>query len=608
MSSSTRQGATGIDLHAGRRFRDQSQRVLIEQQAPADITKQMQAYGRVNRFDQVIGPQIISLMAGLPMELRLVAMRNQKLRRLSANITSNREHSALISGIPDLMNTVGDEVCSRYAEARPDLMRLLGFDVERNLKVEERNIENAGAAMVEDDRDNQRSANEFLSRLAMLSVGRQQQVLEELEAEYVATIQEKDARGENPLKSKTVDGIVHMRERGVFDGAEVENPTSEFHRPVYLQKVVVEHAIEPLRGADVANEVERGMVAADTDGVEDYARSLERNKDRILSSYVPMEMSVADALAAGNNRLLNTMNVRLDRLIENLRSVKPGAGVKMSLDGVIEDCIVTRVVPPARRYMHLASAYNVKMAAPGWAKPETFSLQSLLNDQNFELGEGLHGDNADAILKGFDEAIEGARLERRSILTGNDWAAMNIAIQHKLGSMTSWTDDQGIRYRGVLISKKVEHSPDRLDCLPISMRSVEMAAAALASGQMDVYGNSDLHPGGIHIRRKKGEAAVYEVAMPHQNSRKYGGIYEHPPVNALVERMNVAVPDPDGFERAPRLQVPAADLPVVLGQLLEGGCRLFSSSRHRKWATDWMAANYAQDNVPGAAPPQLAAA
>jgi hypothetical protein len=594
-------GATGIDLHAGRRFLDQSQRVLIEQQPPADITKQIQAYGRVNRFDQVIGPQIISLMAGLPMELRLVAMRNQKLRRLSANITSNREHSALIAGIPDLMNPVGDMVCSRYAEARPDLMRLLGFDVERNLKVEERNKENAGDGMVEDQRDSQRSANEFLARLAMLSVGRQTQVLEELEAEYVATIQELDARGENPLKSKTIDGIVHMRERGVFDGAEVDNPTSEFHRPVYLQKVVIERAIEPLRGADVASEVERGMVAADTDGVEDCANSLERSKDRVLSTYVPMEISVADALAAGNFRLLNVMNERMDRLIGSLRDLKPGMGVKMSLDGVVEDTIVTRVVPPTRRYMHLASAYDVRMAAPGWAKPLSFSLQSLLNDPNYEINQGLHGDDADAILAGFDQAIEGARLESRTIMTGNDWAAMNIAIQHKLGSMTSWTDVQGVRYRGVLISKKVEQSQDRLDCLPIAMRSVDMAVAALSSGTMDVFGNSELHPGGIHIRRKKGDAKFYEISMPPENSRKYGAIYEHPPIGLMVHRLNVAEPDADGFQRSPRLRVPAADLHTVLGHLMDGGCRLFSSSRHRKWATDWMAEHYAQHNPDAAA-------
>jgi len=89
-------GATGIDLHAGRRFLDQRKRVMIVGQVLADIARLVQAIGRVNRFDQVQGPEVRLLMAGLPIEIRLLSMLNSKLRRMSANMTSNRDNPFLI--------------------------------------------------------------------------------------------------------------------------------------------------------------------------------------------------------------------------------------------------------------------------------------------------------------------------------------------------------------------------------------------------------------------------------------------------------------------------------------------------------------------------------
>jgi len=604
-------GTTGIDLHAGQRFLCQEQRVMIELEAIADITKEIQAFGRVCRFDQVIGPQILSLMAGLPMEMRLVAMRNAKLRRLSANITSNREHSALIDSIPDLMNSVGDMVCSRYAEARPDLMRRLGYDVERNLRVEDRNRNNDGEAVAEDRRDNERSANEFLARLAMLSVAQQRQTLDELEAEYRATIQELDARGENPLKSHVVEGTVHMRERTVFEGAEVENPTSEFHRPVYAQKIWIEHAVEPLRSAQVAQECERGMMAMAADGLADIADRLERGKERMLQTYLPLELSVPEALAAGNHRVLNMMNERTGRLIAALRTVTAGSCIKLSLDGVIEDAVVTRVVPPDPRYMHLASAYDVRLAVPGWSRIQTMTMQTLLYDPDAAAGMAAGEDAADrldAVLRSFDEKVEGSRLESRTILVGNDWEAMNLSVKHKLGSMVSWEDEAGVRHRGVLVSKRHRD----LDFMPVSLRSAAMAAAAMVQNNsaIEIFGNSDMSPAGVMVQKNRRDHARFAVTMPQPSSRKYGFVYEHAPVQHLMATRNIAE-----HGKAPKFSLSADELETFFGHLIDSGVRLFAPSRHRTWANTWMAQNYGQggaqgpdqDRDPGQAPVRAAA-
>src|SRR3546814_17448364 len=50
--------ATGLSMHASPRFKNTQQRELLEFQIPENPTVRVQLYGRVNRFAQVIPPQI----------------------------------------------------------------------------------------------------------------------------------------------------------------------------------------------------------------------------------------------------------------------------------------------------------------------------------------------------------------------------------------------------------------------------------------------------------------------------------------------------------------------------------------------------------------------
>lgn len=583
-------GTTGIDLHAGRRFNDKRQRVLIELQAPADISKQIQAYGRVNRFDQVCGPIIISLMAGLPIELRLLAMRNAKLSRLSANTTSNREHSAKINDIPDMMNEVGDIVAARYAESRPDLIRRLGFKLDRNLDIAERNAANQ-ILYDEDTGDASRSANELLSRIAMLPVAEQVQVFNELQAEYESAIQELDAKGINPLKSHVMEGVVHLRQRVVFDGADNINPTSEFHRPVYAQNVVVERTIAPLKSDFVASEYERGLVAMGADGVSEYADKLERNRERMLQTYLPASIGLDEALESGSPRVVTLMNNRILKLIDVLRGIRCGSGVKFTIDGIVESGIITRIVPPDPRYMHLASSYSARIAVPGWTAIQSLSLQALISDENFSVDDGLNGDNADEILSSFDSIADRTRLDPRVILTGNEWMAMNLSIQHKLGSMVAWQDEQGIRHRGVLVSKRNV----ALDMIPVSLRNSAMVLAAIFGQNgfhrpIAVFGNSDLHPSGIIMKQVPGHLEVI-ADLPLRNSRKYGYIF-----TTDVARIIAETQDPALVDRT-RLRIDENRCEELINALMEAGVRFFVSHVNRAAANNWMAENMANEDV-----------
>lgn len=587
-------GATGIDLHAGRRFADQRPRVMRMLQAPADIAKEVQGVGRVNRFDQVVGPEIVTPMAGLPIELRLVAMRNAKLRRLSANVTSNRENAALVGDIPDLMNAVGDIVCARYGEARPELMRRLGFEVARNADVAARNVEAAAAGGGEDQKDNERSANVFLARLAMLPTAMQEETIADLDAEFRATVEELDAKGENPLKSEIMDGIVHQRERTVFDGADVENPTSEFHRPVFAQRIIIEKTVEPMRGEQVAIEAERGAVALGADGPDAFADRISRRRNGFLQIFLTADdVSVEDALAQ-ERPVITAMNRKLDALIDVLGRIRPGVSISLTMDGVAERGVVTRMHMPnphwdgrRRGNEFIPAAYEAEYFLPGDHKPRYASLESLMKDTEFKIEEGLHGPDYEKVMADFDRALEGSKLEPRTILVGNDWQAMNLSLQHKLGKMVSWEDDKGVRHRGVLVSKKHLN----LDFLPIYMRSPKMAAEAAASAGADIHSSSKLNGAGVAIRKLKDGRFV--VRLPSERSREFGGIYEHPPIQALVQRLNQAE-DND----TPKLVVNKEALEPIIGHLVDAGARFYISSRFRDWSNGWMAENFAQGAAP----------
>ncbi|WP_240533986.1 hypothetical protein [Aeromonas veronii] len=104
------------------------QRDFIVLQKAANIAEFLQWMGRVNRKDQVVPPVITGLESGLPAELRLTMMHNAKLRKLSANTTSNRENANLEGEESDLLND-GDRVALEWLAENPDVAELLDINL-----------------------------------------------------------------------------------------------------------------------------------------------------------------------------------------------------------------------------------------------------------------------------------------------------------------------------------------------------------------------------------------------------------------------------------------------------------------------------------------------
>lgn len=489
-------GSTGIDLHAGARFKDQRRRVMIPLQGPAHVLKEIQAYGRVSRYDEVIPARIELPSSGLPSEARLAAMKNQKLRRLSANVTSNRDSAYLVRNIPDLINSVGDAVITRYAEMRPDLMKRLCLSSKLDEAEDEQQAadakEAASAEMSESMRDSNRSANEFLSRLSLLPTEHQEKVLAELTAEYELHVAELEARGENPLRPRELEGIVHVRSQKLFEGSLSAGATTAFDGPMHMLEVAIERVAEPIRAETVMKEVDEGSAAYGK--VKKAAANLLRNRDMYFEPFLPKKArTVEDAIAQGNKRIIRMVS-NMGDLATALDSLAPGREIEFEAsEGEKETAVVTRISPPPLGFEHLPHMYRVELAVPGATSIVAFRLDTLISipgvserdsagKLTVKAKEGLEGSDYDSVLDKFENAVA-RRLTTGRILTTNIFRAVRLATQHNLGSLVSFVDQDGNRHRGVLVKKGFDK---HLDKLSMRVDGVDAALHALINVQAEV--------------------------------------------------------------------------------------------------------------------------
>lgn len=469
----TRAGSTGISLHAGEKFPDQRQRVMIELQSAADVNVRVQFFGRVNRKGQTSSPEIETLSSGLIGEARPIAMQNAKLRKLSANTTANQDNAALDRTVPDFINKIGDEVAFRYLEANPSIARRLDISLEN----EENSLQESYFI------------NKLTSRLVMLRVDEQEQIYEAMTNEYLRVIKELDAKGNNPLKSREMDVKAREVQREVFESG---NPHSDsvFSQPVYVKTIEYEVVINPIRADEVRQRVEASKKSVLSYDINKEKREndaffkalrdfLSANQPKFLESVRGKDFpSVEEALGAKDPNAVQKMQHRLNVLTEVMGNMYVGAVAKFTNDdGEVDHGIVTRVtVPDNPKHIHLLGAYELAFAVPGKQNLVERTLYSLQDDGAFRVMPKSAGADRD-IMDRFDRAQAGTFRMRRLILDGNLFKAAQIAASSGIGSSVIYTDEQGNRHRGVLLSKGVDMG--HLKSLAVRLESPAMCAGIL---------------------------------------------------------------------------------------------------------------------------------
>lgn len=117
----TRSGAAGISLHAGKKFKDQRKRTLIEWDISNNPVVRVQFWGRVRRKDQVLEPDFLGICFDTPEDRRLIEREKRKFNLLSAHA------GQAISENVGLLSELGEEVIKEWAAENPSQSFKLGI-------------------------------------------------------------------------------------------------------------------------------------------------------------------------------------------------------------------------------------------------------------------------------------------------------------------------------------------------------------------------------------------------------------------------------------------------------------------------------------------------
>lgn len=571
----TRAGSTGLSLHSSEKFADQRQRTLLEAQIPNNVAERIQFFGRVNRRGQVCPPKIKTVSSGLPGEMRILAMQNAKLRKLSANTQSNRSNSAEMKEVPDIINPLGNEICFRYLENNPDIAKRLGIVLDQKL-LEEGDIY---------------FANKLTGYISLLRVAEQKEVLAQIFGEYETVLRELEELGENPFKSSEYDWKCTEVKREILDGYESAGNSSPFMAPVYLTTVEWEEHIVPLRWEAISNAVGANVASLREDSrvrpVEDrasqapgvsYLPLIETIRERFSKSMVDLAEvgqfeSVDEALAANGENPVKNARRRYAFLTEALDVLKPGARVRLS-GGAEEDrvgIVVGLDLPPPGKE-HLLGKYEVKIAFPGEPKlyqttVNMFLLKGVSVAKAFTWGDMFRGTDEEV----FDGAPSGMLRRRRDLLTGNLFRAAEMAASRDLGRPMVYTDAEGNRRRAVLI--RASMSREDVKSIPIVVSKPDEIAHLIQHGGVPVTTASNGVPWDTGLTIGIRPNGWVSIQVPAKKAEG-GQFYADPELVALVGEFA-------GSRRAMKVDFPPARLNAVLEYLCRRGCSFYVPQRCR---------------------------
>ena len=530
----TRSGSTGISLHATDRFADSDirQRDFIVLQKAANIAEFLQWLGRVNRKDQVCDPVITMIESGLPAEMRLTMMHNAKLRKLSANTTSNRENGNVETEGADLLNDVGDAVALEWLFDNPDVAEYLDISLPKDDEIEASRFSQECPYI-----------NKLLGRLMMVEVEKQQAILDVLTRRFINKVEELEQRGENPFKVDVYEwGATVVKEEELQSG--VLHPSgSTFDDSVKIVTLEYEQDLRPVRSEKLIQMIRSGMddfrtcAPLDAQGaIAGYKTTLTRLSDDALRQQLPMklrnsELGIAEIMAANDLPLLKKAKEKQQFLMQNLPYFKPGASVTFDdlFKGEAHGIVTSVDFPTNRDDCFLLSKYMMKVVFPGEERAKEVSLATLFNQEQTLMARSYRvidldrmerfanvKASANLVLREFDEVPDGKVTRRTHVLQGNLFRACELASTQKLGAPILFSDAGGNRQRAVLLRDRI--TPDMVKSLPIGLDAMDIHAYIEEFLRPDhpdhrsraQYGALRIYDSGVKDM-KKGEGIMFEV-------------------------------------------------------------------------------------------------
>ncbi len=504
----TKSGSTGISVHAGSKFMDQSQRELIEWQPIANVVGRQQSHGRHNRKDQVTPPMVTLLSSMLPGEMRLQMMQNTALRKISAMTSGNADNAAIDETVPDLLNKVGNEICLRWIENNPHTAKMMGISLPEN--AEGLPITTSGTRWVD----------ALTGRINMLEVGDQRRVYKEIDVEFKALIEQYELEGRNPLKSSQFDIKAKTTRSQVFQVATAQDE-SVFSEPVIASEIEYDVVAPALKAEDLFAECEAGRNAlysawGGVNWVVNLRDAISKEVDAtaptlLTSRHKTLEAALMDEQPNAAKNFVQ----RAEVLSQELALLCPGTFLALSTSlWERELMLITGLsIPKDPRRLCSASEYRVHMKSANTRKHVSMTVASLIHlgskvGRELSYGSKLYEEYRHSLIAQFEKEIRFK--SQRTILGGNLFRASILAENSRTGQAITYTDEKGIWRHAVLMPSSLQYQ-NIMRAMNVDINDPELMAAMLEQhDHIEITDSGNREKATFDISKaKKGEVWIY---------------------------------------------------------------------------------------------------
>jgi len=440
-----RSAATGLSIHASKKFKNQRRRHMFIAQAAKNVDEFMQILGRINRTGQIESalPKYTLFMSNAPAETRPASVLVKKLASLNANVTASAAGNVSFDA-PDILNVIGDRIVTDYLADNPEINAELGGLVSVSGRRD-------GATTVQPG-----IARKVSGRIALMPVEDQQRFWDDVVEAFNAEIEQLNRLHKNPLAATTVPLEAKTLESfEVFEGDRESD--SPFRQPAQLERVRAKRLGEPMSADEVKAAIDKFYGGEATMEAKREWRATQNARLRATAEQEYERRSQRLVKEDAKDSLRETIDGAVEFIQGQFEQVPPGAVVKVFQPGVGEFIpgIVLGLKPKSERASIARSGWTVEIAL---ASPDRI-LRLPLN--RFAHAEGDTSGGGEQVTpeyrwaeesdyQAFNAPVE--LTEERFVATGNILAGFaQLADQN--GSVVFYTDDQGNTRRGVLMPR-----------------------------------------------------------------------------------------------------------------------------------------------------------
>lgn len=459
-------GSTGYSLHAspkngktlesGAFVADERPRHMFVVQADPNIDVFMQMLGRINRTGQTSLPSYTVLVSDLPAEKRPAAILMRKMASLNANTSASRKSAVSLKNVTDFMNVYGDEATADVLRGEPEIAEAIGFDDDRiDLELERENL-----------------ARRATGLLPMLPIDEQHRILEAIESNYAARLEEADARGENLLEAKALD----LKAKTLSEAVLVPGkPGSSFTEPAMLQEIEASRTTKPLTWAEIQARARRLAEAGDRAALEKKVDdALNEARAKAAKEYQELEKRIAEDPAKAEKLKVrqDAIKARFTKAALNADAIKS----RLRLEGAIsletdEGATPAYLVGFETRGNALApSNWTLHVAPVGGEGVARIPISRLMSKSRGDPGFiALERANRSVGAEDFSGKASETR-EKRWMVTGNLLAGFQKMGGR--GQIVFYTDEKGAQHQGILMKRGMD--PRKVvDAQPVRMNAAQ---------------------------------------------------------------------------------------------------------------------------------------